>query len=148
MKYDDASWHYGGNFPADLANEAGATHIGMFVAWGLLAGLAGDIHLQESAVGLKALRDRSITLGNFFLTYCDGKFTNEDLNDLGNSFAAVYYESEPSPYLQDYEKLFLTKRFLRSSLPSLYHVPDSWESFDRLRPVLDKRFATWRQAGG
>ena len=24
MKYDDASWHYGGNFPKDLPTEAGA----------------------------------------------------------------------------------------------------------------------------
>ncbi|WP_265102660.1 hypothetical protein [Acinetobacter sp. 'aerobic (ED)'] len=36
MKYDDASWHYGGDFPADLPQEAGATHIGMFLTWMLL----------------------------------------------------------------------------------------------------------------
>src|SRR6266404_3538306 len=36
MKYDDASWHYGGDFPEDLPREAGATHTGMFVAWALL----------------------------------------------------------------------------------------------------------------
>ena len=33
MKYDDASWHYEGAYPADLPPEAGATHIGMFLAW-------------------------------------------------------------------------------------------------------------------
>jgi hypothetical protein len=33
MKYDDASWHYGGDFPADLPREAGSTHIAMFLAW-------------------------------------------------------------------------------------------------------------------
>ncbi|RML48695.1 DUF7832 domain-containing protein [Pseudomonas avellanae] len=32
MKYDDASWHYNGNFPSDLPDTAGATHIGMFLA--------------------------------------------------------------------------------------------------------------------
>ena len=31
-KYDDASWHYGGDFPKDLPIEAGATHTGMFLA--------------------------------------------------------------------------------------------------------------------
>ncbi|WP_441328174.1 DUF7832 domain-containing protein [Mesorhizobium album] len=35
MKYDDASWHSGGNFPRELPPEAGATHIAMFVAWPL-----------------------------------------------------------------------------------------------------------------
>ncbi|WP_262497415.1 DUF7832 domain-containing protein [Pedobacter caeni] len=28
-KYDDASWHYGGDFPKDLPQINGATHIGM-----------------------------------------------------------------------------------------------------------------------
>ena len=37
MKYDDWSRHGGGNFPADLPPEAGATHAGMFLAWALLA---------------------------------------------------------------------------------------------------------------
>ena len=31
MKYDDASWHYNGDFPTDLPVEAGATHIGLAV---------------------------------------------------------------------------------------------------------------------
>ena len=31
MKYDDASWHYGGDFPADLPQAAGATHIVMVI---------------------------------------------------------------------------------------------------------------------
>ncbi len=29
MKYDDASWHYGGEFPADSPDEFGGTHIGL-----------------------------------------------------------------------------------------------------------------------
>ena len=36
MKYDDAGWHVGGDFPDDLPPEAGATHIGMFAAWCML----------------------------------------------------------------------------------------------------------------
>jgi hypothetical protein len=36
MKYDDASWHFGGEFPKDLPEEAAATHTGMFVAWAFL----------------------------------------------------------------------------------------------------------------
>ncbi|MDY0918936.1 hypothetical protein [Pseudomonas viridiflava] len=27
MKYDDASWHYTGDFPADQPKEQGGTHI-------------------------------------------------------------------------------------------------------------------------
>ena len=43
----DASWHYGGDFRAELQRSAGVTYIRMFVAWALLDGLASDIHLRE-----------------------------------------------------------------------------------------------------
>ena len=47
-KYDDASWHYGGDFPKDLPIEAGGTHIGMFFAWAVSSGLGGDMHVVDS----------------------------------------------------------------------------------------------------
>ena len=137
MKYDDASWHYGGDFPEDLPEEAGATHIGMFVAWALLSGLAGPIHTEEFPEELDALKHRQIRPGQFFLGNCDGKFTDEDLNPLGNEFARTYFET--SEYLVDYDEV------LGSDLPSLYHVEDSWENYDRLRPCLDQRFAAWNR---
>jgi len=77
MKYDDASWHSGGEFPKHLPPEAGATHSGMFLAWALLSGLAGELHLEDSPEGIKALRERTITPGAFFLRFCDGKLTDE-----------------------------------------------------------------------
>ena len=47
MKYDDASWHYSGDFPKDLPNEAGSTHIAMYAAWSALNGLASEYHTDE-----------------------------------------------------------------------------------------------------
>ena len=140
MKYDDASWHYGGDFPSDLPIEAGGTHRGMFVAWALLTGLAGEIHLEDLPEGLAALKEKSITPGPFFLRYCDGKFTDEDLDDEGNAFASKYY-GENGQYISDYSSVF------DDDSPSLYHVQDTWENFDALKPVLDARFAAWRGKG-
>jgi hypothetical protein len=142
MKYDDASWHYGGDFPSDLPDEAGATHAGMFVAWAMLSGLAGELHLEEHPDGIEALRARSVTPGAFFLKYCDGKFTNEDVSDEGNAFAAAYFDFESGDYLSDYEDV------LASELPTLYHVPDTWHCYDKLRPTLDARFEQWRASRG
>ena len=142
MKYDDASWHSGGDFPSDLPNEAGATHIGMFVAWALLSGLAGELHTVDFPEGLEALRTRSVTPGAFLLEHCDGKFTDEDLNEQGNAFATAYFNLEGGGYLMDYENV------LGGSLPSLYHVPDNWHNFDLLKPTLDKRFAEWSTTQG
>ena len=139
MKYDDASWHSGGNFPDDLPPEAGATHTGMFVAWAFLSGLVGELHLEEMPEELDFLRRREVTRGAFFLRTCDGKFTDEDLSPEGNAFAQHYFDLEHGEYLDDYE------RVLSHDLPSQYHVPDTWQSFDRLRPVLDERFSAWRE---
>jgi hypothetical protein len=139
MKYDDASWHYGGDFPKDLPVEAGATHTGMFVAWALLLGLAGDIFVKDFPNELEKLRSRKCTPGQFLLTSCDGKFTNEVLNDIGNAFAQSYFDFKHGEYLKDYEGL------LGKEVPTLYHVSDTWENFDRLSPILDRRFAEWRQ---
>jgi hypothetical protein len=142
MKYDDASWHSGGNFPKDLPPEAGATHAGMFLAWALLSGLAGDIHVTDFPEGIPKLRNRTVTPGAFFLAACDGKFTDEDLNETGNAFAAFYFDLDKGKYLADYEGT------LGSGLANLYYVKDTWQNFDKLKPVLDQRFREWQGSNG
>jgi hypothetical protein len=139
MKYDDASWHYGGEFPKDLPHEAGATHIGMFVAWSLLSGLAGELIVVEFPEFISKLESRTLTPGKLFFDLCDGKFIDEDLNDEGNAFGLAYFHSESGKYLSDYEAT------LADDAPTLYHVKDSWENFDRLKPVIDRRFSEWRR---
>ena len=139
MKYDDASWHSGDKLPKGLPDEAGATHIGMFACWALLSGLAGDLHTQDFPEKLAGLRNRSQTPGQFFLESCDGKLTNEDLNDEGNAFARVYYDVQRGRYLIDYEATLGGGR-----LASLYSVQNTWKNFDRLSPILDRRLAEWR----
>ena len=137
MKYDDASWHYGGNFPTDLPAEAGATHIGMFVAWAWLTGLAGEDVMDDMPEAVTALNERTTTPGKSFFDNCDGKFVDDDLNAVGNAFAVEYFDFKNGQYLNDYDEL------LTGDLPTVYHVPDTWESFDRLRPRLDERYREW-----
>lgn len=143
MTYDDASWHYAGDFPQGLPPEAGATHIGMFLAWMLLNGLGGAVHVQDSGA-LSSLAERTMTPGKWFLRHCDEKFTAEDLSDEGNRFAAAYYaydedryeEGQPT-WLSDYARRF-------PDVADAYSVPDDWASYDRLAPILAQRFALWR----
>lgn len=141
MKYDDASWHYGGDFPKDLPPKAGATHIGMFVCWCVLNGIGGEIHFEEPAPLLPKLRERSITPGDYFVKTCDEKFTDEDLTAEGNAFASAYYSFDAGEYLADYE------RTLGLRTPSLYHVEDTWENFDRLAPVIHQKYVAWKKKG-
>jgi len=141
MKYDDASWHYGGDFPKELPIEAGATHTGMFVAWALLSGLAGNMHTDEFPENIGRLKSRTVTPGAFFLETCDGKFTDEDLSNEGNAFSQAYYDVDldVGDFLSDYAETF------GNNASCLYFVEDSWENFDLPKPVLDRRLNEWRK---
>ncbi len=138
-KYDDAKWHYGGDFPSELPDSSGATHIGMFVASCVLAGMAGSLHLRELSKYLDLLRNREITPGAWLIEACDEKFTEEDLDSEGNAFALEYYFAEDAKYIADYDKTLCKK------LPSSYHVPDTWDSFKKIDKVIQKRLKKWRK---
>jgi hypothetical protein len=142
MKYDDASWHYGGNFPHDLPPIAGATHTGMFFAWALLSGFGSSFHLEDFPEGLSQLEKREITPGAYFFKFLDGKFVDSDLNEEGNAFTASYFDFQTGKFLADYEAL------LGKGLPELYYVADTWENFDLLKPLLDSRLKEWRETRG
>jgi len=143
MKYDDASWHYGGDFPSHLPNEAGATHIGMFVAWCLLNGLAGEIHLDDFPEEYKKLKERKVTPAKWFMSACDEKFTDEDLSKEGNAFAHYYYEDEETEkYVEDYDNIICDE------LETIYDAKDSWESYDKLSPVIKQRYEAWKSSNG
>jgi len=110
----------------------------MFVVWAFLSGFAGDLFAVDSPDEIQKLQSRTITPGRFFLESCDGKFIDDDLNDEGNAFTQAYFDFEKGKYISDYEAE------LGEEVVNLYYVKDSWENFDRLRPVLDRRFADWR----
>ncbi len=137
MKYDDASWHSDGDFPADLSPDAGATHIGMFVVWAFLSGLASD---DVSSDDLQPIKSRTQTPGEFFLSHCDGKFVDSDLNDVGNAFATDYFlEEKPQhgKYIDDYTSV------TGFAIELVYYIPDTWETLDTLKPRLNERFKNW-----
>src|SRR5688572_20288592 len=93
VAYDRADWHYDGDYPEDLPPENGGTHIGMFLAWAILNDLHGELHREESADAVAALKRREITGRAFLFSQCDEKFTDEDLNATGNAFAEAYYSA-------------------------------------------------------
>ena len=93
----------------------------------------------ESAVRLERLRARQLTPVQYFLAVCDGQLTDEDFGPEGNGFAIAYYQQGVSGYLGDYQE------YLAKGLPTEYHVPGGWTSYDKLKPVLDRRLANWRR---
>jgi len=140
MKYDDASWHYGGDFPGDLSQKSGATHIGMFLAWCLLNNLGRNEHEDL----LKSFKNREVTPGQYFIQNCDEKLTDEDLNREGNAFAGTYYEDADGDinYMTDYIQALDPD----GKLPSVYHIKDNWENYQILAPYVERAYAAWKSS--
>ncbi len=151
-KYDDASWHYDGAFPSDLARERGSTHIGMFLNWCIDNNLISAFHVEHSKNDIERVRKRELTGAEFLMDNCDEKFTDEDLNDLGNEFTKDYYEpgtdfgEKVATYLDDYCKIYDQKAAkLGIEYLTLYHVENTRENDELVKPIIDNRFKEWKK---
>lgn len=150
-KYDDASWHYGGNYPEDISNENAATHIGIFLTWCIDNDLISEFQIEEAGDDVEKVRNKTLIGADFLMMYCDEKLTDEDLNDLGNEFANDYYNDETEfakqygSYLNDYSIFFNEKAKAENKIyPSLYHIKNSWNNYNLIKPIIDKRFLEWK----
>lgn len=136
MKYDDASWHFGGNYPDELPEDA-YTHIGMFLAWALGNGLAGELHKEEWPEEIESVNNRVITGAEFLAKNCDGKFTDQDLNALGNEFASFFYESK-------YFDVYADAADPEEKYETVYHIPNNWETYEKVAPCITHFFEKWK----
>lgn len=143
MKYDDAAWHYEGDYPKDLPDTAAATHIGMFLAWMLLNGLASEELLEDADSDIDDVQARRISGPAFVRRVLDEKLTDQEFSEQGNAFTLAYYKGldNDSRSIDDYFQVFEVDE------ASLYGVEDSWENYERLAPLMDARFAAWKAQG-
>lgn len=130
MKYDDAKWHYEGQFPADSPMEFGGTHIALFLKWCFIKGWAGELHLTDAAADVERVVAGTLSATEFLFQHCDGKLTDEDLNDEGNSFAEHYYGDE-GLYLIDYAENFADLMYTR---------PESTHDFSLFSQIVEDRY--------
>ena len=130
MKYDDASWHSGNDFPDESPQEYSGTHIALFMKWCFVREMAGEIHLVEEPEATSDVILGNLSATEFFFKYCDGKLTDEDFNNAGNEFASRYY-GDDGLYLSDYTDCFEELMF---------EAPESKHDFDVLAQVIEKRF--------
>lgn len=146
MAIDRTDWHSGQGFPKELPSKNGGTHIGMYLAWIINNQLEGAIHHEnaESEQALERVRKREITGREFLISACDEKLWESDLNEEGLDFTKQYYVTTGggTTYFEDY--IFA----LAETLPSIYHVADTWENYDTLSKRLDHRFREWKAEQG
>ncbi len=131
-KYDDASWHYGGNFSANLPIESSITHMAMYWAWVILSGLCNNNKLREKIE--YEFKAGSVSPRTCFTQANGEKLTNSNFSEEGKSFTKYYYEKY---YYADYANTV-------AGNIEIYEVPDSWENLSLLVPVLNLRFSEWK----
>jgi hypothetical protein len=139
--FDKAKWHYEGQYPDDLDEDQAFVHTGLYLGWVIDTGLYSEEFGDDFAREIADFKVRKLT-GPGVYQSADGVFMDDMLNPEGIAFTRKYFDFEGGQYLADYEKL------LAADLPSMYHVADTWENYNRLKPQLDKRLAEWRKKRG
>lgn len=133
--YDRAKNHFLGQFPSILPIEQAYVHIGMFLGWMLDKELYSDIFEDEEAHQVIRFRERQITC-SILSALWDGYLSEELFSQEGNDFSMHYYQS--GMYRKDYEEV------LASKLPSIYHVEDTWENYDKIADKIEARYQEWK----
>jgi hypothetical protein len=136
--YDKAKYHYGGDYPDGLPDEQAFVHTGLYLGWIVDRDLYSVEFREGTADLIAAFRSREVTGPEIYESW-DGCLIDTMLSADGNAFSHDYFDFDRGNYLADYEELFL------GDLPSLYHVANTWDNYERLRVRLDERFAEWQR---
>ena len=138
MKYDDAEYYFL-NFETDLPNENGGRHIGLFLEWAILRGLAGEAFADAA----DALRAGTTTGVDLLFDRCDGKLLDGDLGEEGNAFAAACYERF---VLDDFVEAMNCAP--DAGLDAIFGADLTPQRHARVLWQLDRRYAEWRRGFG
>jgi hypothetical protein len=142
MAYDKAKWHLTDDFPKDLKEEQIYVHTGFFIGWLVDYKLISEDYEEDNSDLLQKFRQRQIS-GPQLYELSGGVFSADDVNDEGRLFSNYYYE--PNTFFNDFRDSFIKGSFFKKGLPSDYHVQDTWENYDKISKVINKRFADWNK---
>ena len=133
--YDNAKNHFLGNFPGDLPIEQAYVHIGMYLGWIIENEHYSEYFEDEADIQIYRFVNRQISC-TILSEIWDGYLGYELFDHDGNLFTHYYYGG--GIYRKDYETL------LAQSLPSIYHVKDSWENYQVIAQQITRRFKEWQ----
>lgn len=134
--YDNAQSHFLGNFPESLPIEQAYVHIGMFLGWMVDHDLYSEYFEDEAEIQIFRFKRRELSC-TILSELWDGYLGHELFNKEGNMFTYYYYGS--GLYKKDYENI------LAPGLPSIYHVNDDWESYEKIAHKISDRYDEWKK---
>jgi hypothetical protein len=134
--YDKAKNHFSGNFPEALPIEQAYVHIGMFLGWIIEHKLYSEFFEDECETQIYRFLKRELSC-TILSEIWDGHLGSDLFSHEGNMFTYYYYGG--GIYRKDYETL------LSRELPSLYHVKDTWENYDKMSRQITERYEEWKK---
>lgn len=134
--YDLARNHFLGNFPSSLPIEKAYLHIGIYLGWIVDNHLYSEYFEEEASTEIFRFGRREI--GPIVLSEIwDGRLSHELFSYDGNLFTYFYYAG--GIYKKDYTSILV------DSEPSLYHVEDSWDNYNKICEQISSRFEEWKK---
>lgn len=137
--YDNAKTHFLGNFPEKLPIEQAYVHIGMYLGWIIERELYSESFKEEAEIQIFRFKRKEISC-TILSEIWDGYLGPELFNKEGNMFTYYYYGG--GLYFNDYDQVLVKK------LPSIYHVTDSWENYNKIIEHIDIRYQDWKKLVG
>ncbi|MFQ3577082.1 MAG: hypothetical protein SNJ77_11670 [Cytophagales bacterium] len=134
--YDKASKHFmSGGFPDSLPIDQAYVHIGMYLGWIVENYLYSQFFEDECDTQIIRFKRREISPA-ILSEIWNGSLGSNLFTEEGNMFTYYYYGG--GLYNKDYISI------LSEGLPSIYHVKDSWENFDKISVKISQRFEVWK----
>jgi hypothetical protein len=137
--YDNAKSHFLGNFPDSLPIEQAYVHIGMYLGWIIDSDLYSEYFEDEASGQIFRFKRREISC-TILSEIWDGYLGFELFGRVGNMFTYYYYGG--GLYHADYNELLV------KALPSIYHVSDSWDNYEKMKIRMTMRFQDWQKLTG
>lgn len=134
--YDNAKEHFLGNFPASLPIEQAYVHIGMYLGWVIDSDLYSEYFEDEASNQIFRFKRREISC-TILSELWEGYLGHQFFSRTGNMFTYYYYAG--GLFRSDYNEL------LAGTLPSLYHVNDTWENYEKMKARIDMRLQDWKK---
>jgi hypothetical protein len=134
--YDNAKEHFLGNFPSSLPIEQAYVHIGMYLGWIIDTDLYSSYFEDEASNQIFRFKRREISC-TILSEIWEGYLNHQLFSQTGNMFTYYYYAG--GLFKMDYDELLV------KALPTLYHVNDSWENYEKMKLRIDMRLTDWRK---
>lgn len=139
--YDKAKWHYDSdNFPEELSEDNGGTHIGIYLGWCIDNNLISKKFKKNFASEIEQFNKKKITAGKL-LELAGDALVEDMLSKAGNAFAVSYYDAEGDDnYMYDYADVVSDELDDGDDI-TIYHAKDNRENYALVSKRVDERYA-------